>query len=179
MAISYSVVNALKERCKDMSVNEINKKIEHYKQFLNSLNLDDQTKLAVTNYANYMCISECLRVEYGNLIDSIKSISKTKDYIDSMYHLERAGRIVGINEKIMAETKQKKDHAESQIRGLTERKKYLEEQEPNLLLKENMLSLDAISDDVLTSIYFENLMKIKVLKDELQGRLKMVGEQQK
>lgn len=179
MAISYSVVNALKEKCKDMSVNEINKKIEHYKQFLDSLNIGDQTKLAVINYANYICVSEDLRVEYENLIDSLKSISKTKDYIDSMYHLERAGRIIGATEKIMAETKQKKDHAESQIRVLTKRKKYLEEQEPNLLLKENMLSLDAISDDVLTSIYFENLIKIKVLNDELHGRLEHFGEQQK
>ena len=179
MAISYSVANILKEKCKEMSTSEINKKIEHYQQFLDSLNLDKQTKIAVLNYVNYMCVGESLRVEYEDLIDSLKNVSKTKDYIDSMFHLEMAGRIIGTTAKSMAETKQKKDHAESQIRILTERKKTLETQEPNLLLKENMLSLNAISDDILTSLYFENLIKIKVLNDELQARVENICEQLK
>lgn len=177
MAISYSVVNALKERCKNMSASEINEKIEHYEQFANSLNLNEQTKLAILNYVKYMAVSENIRAEYEALVDALKNISKTKGYIDSMYHLEKSGRIIGATPEIMADTKRKKVDAESQIINFVNRKELLERQKPDLLLKENMLSLDEIARDVLTSMYFENLMKIKVLKDELQGRLKYFGEQ--
>ena len=172
MSVNYRRLKSTERICKEMSDERLMESISSRIEFAKDIKLSEENKVVIKKYVEYLGVEEYIRQQYEEIIDDIKQQTKTFEYVDAMYHMERMGQIIGLTDWHHKQTAETRTNTKLKISELTLKKKKMETKYPKLLLIGNRETTEKLLEDIIPSLYFDTLMTIKIIKNEIDLRRK-------